>query len=161
MKRIATAVAIIALALSLALSITAWHHSGAGARRLFIFERYLAGAPAAGKKLAMEVRYIKKDSAQGDVKAYVDDLLLGNITHGLCPLFAPGTRAASCFVRAGVLYVDLTDDVLKAGGNTSDIQAGIALLKRNVRLNFGDIKDVAVFVGGVEAYRSNFYAKKA
>lgn len=161
-KVIASFAAAFALSFSLIISVISWRGKNAGARRVFIFEEYSAaegvqeGVSQADRHRAhgMEARYIAKGSAQGDIKAYIDDILLGPITHGLCPLFAPGTRVLSCFVRGGVLYVNLSGALLNVNSRSSDIKTGIDLLKKNVMRNFADIKDVCVFVEGGEAFKS-------
>lgn len=144
--------AVFALTLCLIVSLLSWRARDTGVRRVFIFER--GEVKSIGKpRQAMEVRFLVRDSAKGSVRAYVDDLVLGPITHGLNPLFAPGARADACFVRGGVLYVDLNDAVLNVNSHSSAIEMGIELLKKNVLRNFSDIKEVCVFVGGTEAYR--------
>lgn len=167
---IASFIAVFALSLSFIVSFVLWRGGSTGVRRVFIFERYLpqegaineaeegmtSGARPKSKErpLSMEARYIAKNSTQGAIKAYVDDLLLGPVTHGSCPLFAAGTRANSCFVRNGVLYVNLNDALLNVNSLSSDIRTAIMLLKKNVMRNFFDIKDVLVFVNGEEAFKS-------
>lgn len=161
----ASIISIAAIALSLMLSITLWQKRDVGVRRLFIFEKYdsgdkekAAGQEGKGKKeqLAMEIRYLAKESVQGEIAAYADDLLLGNITHGLRPLFSAGTRAVSCFLRRGVLYLDLNGALLRVSNNSSDIETGVKLLKENILRNFTDVKEVCVFIEGTEAYNNKF-----
>lgn len=149
-KLFASFAAAAAFALCLIISVVLWRNSGIGVRRVFIFER--AELRSTGKaRLAMEARFLPRESVQGGIKDYVDDLLLGPIEHGLNPLFAPGTRAESCFLRGGVLYLDLSDALLNVTRHSSSIEIGISLLKKNILRNFSDVKEVCVFVGGIEA----------
>ena len=82
---------------------------------------------AATGKICMEARYLPKHPVQGDVNCYVDELLLGPLTAEYRPLFTRGTRAQSCFVRDGILYVDLSDALISESDGASEIGQGMDL----------------------------------
>ncbi len=99
------------------------------------------------KSLCIENRYIEKIPGQTNIKAFVDELLLGPCTEHYKFLFSPGTRAKFCFVRNNILYVDLSRDVLEQKGHTSKIKDGTEIFKKNIFRNFRNIKKIEMFVG--------------
>ena len=100
------------------------------------------------ERLVREVRYLPKHPVQGDVQLYVDELLLGPETQRARPLFSLGTKNEFCFVRGKTLYVGLSKDVLYQIPEADTITKGIALLCKNIKKNFHDIKNIALFIDG-------------
>jgi len=78
--------------------------------------------------------------------------LLGPLTAEYRPLFTRGTRAQSCFVRGGVLYVDLSDALISEADGASEIRQGMELFRKNILYNFKNINTIEVFVAGNRAY---------
>lgn len=104
-------------------------------------------------ELHIETRYVNTVPDESDVNCFINELLLGPMTNRYRPLFAKGTLLQSCFVRDGVLYVDLTDEALLKSGSSSETERACALLKENVQRNFRQISDIKVFISGIEAYK--------
>ncbi len=102
-----------------------------------------------------EVRYLPKNSVQGDVALLVDELLLGPMTNRYKRLFASGTRAEFCMVQDDVLYVGLSKDALSYSGDAADLKTGIELLKVNIVKKFTKIKTVLVYIDGKAVYEEN------
>ena len=148
MKRKTTAFIAIVSA-SFVLSLVLWMMSYPGIRYVFMFQSAATG------KICMESRYLPKDPVQGDVNCYVDELLLGPLTAEYRPLFTRGTRAQSCFVRSGVLYVDLSDALVSQADGASEIRQGMELFRKNILYNFKNIHTIEVFVAGNHAYEKN------
>ena len=145
MKRKTTAFIAIVSA-SFVLSLVLWMIRCPGIRYVFMFQSAATG------KICMESRYLPKDPVQGRVNNYVDELLLGPLTAEYRPLFTRGTRAQSCFVRGGVLYVDLSDALIAEADGASEIRQGMELFRKNILYNFKNINTIEVFVAGNRAY---------
>ena len=121
--------------------------SHSGVKRVFYF-------PAIGTdKLVKEVRYIPKNPVQGDVRLYVDELLLGSQLPRLRPLFSLGTTVSFFSLNDGILYVDLTDDVILQKSDSPDIEVGINLFEKNIKKNFKNIAEIKLFIGGKSVYK--------
>ena len=148
MKRKTTAFIAIVSA-SFVLSLVLWMIRFPGIRYVFMFRSAATG------KICMESRYLPKDPVQGRVNNYVDELLLGPLTAEYRPLFTRGTRAQSCFVRDGVLYVDLSDALISEADGASEIRQGMELFRKNILYNFKNINTIEVFVAGNRAYEKN------
>ena len=89
-----------------------------------------------------DVRYLSPVSGKSDVEVFISDLLLGSTVERTKMLFAKGTRLNSCFVRNGVVYLDLSEDLISADDEVIPIKQGMELLRQNVSHNFSDIKSV-------------------
>jgi len=105
-------------------------------------------------RLCMEARYLHFHSGQSHISAFVDELLLGPETERFRPLFSPGTRAGFCFVRKGVLYVNLSPELLQEAGGASAIREGTVLFRRNILENFRNIKKIEMFADGKRMYEN-------
>lgn len=100
-------------------------------------------------KTYTEERFIPKDSAQGTERYFVDDLLLGPLTHSYKKLF-PGETTVEFFTvdADGTAYIGLSKGALKTSDDAADINTGISLLKRNIVMNFTKINTVLVYIDG-------------
>lgn len=100
-------------------------------------------------KTYTEERFIPKDSAQGTERYFVDDLLLGPLTHSYKKLF-PGETTVEFFTvdADGTAYIGLSKGALKSSDDAADINTGISLLKRNIVMNFTKINTVLVYIDG-------------
>ena len=148
MKRKTTAFIAIVSA-SFVLSLVLWMKGYLGVRYVFMFQSAATG------KICMEARYLPRRPVQGKVNCYVDELLLGPLTAEYRPLFTRGTRAQSCFVRDGILYVDLSDALISESDGASEIGQGMELFRKNILYNFKNINTIEVFVAGNHAYEKN------
>ena len=137
---------IICIVSAFIIAAVSWMVKFPGVRRVFMFQSSDSG------KICMEARYLPVRPVQGRIRMYVDEALLGPETEHCRPLFSPGTKAVSCFVRKGVLYVNLSEDVLQENGGASSIKEGTKLFRKNILHNFEQIHTVEVFVGGKQAY---------
>ena len=126
-----------------------------GRRYVFLF------CSADSGRLVQENRWLTSDtsadssadvSAASECAAYVDELLLGPCVERCRPLFSPGTRALSCFVREGTLYVELSDELMSESGDAVAIRDGVELFTKNVRRNFPRIKQVELFADGKKMF---------
>ena len=103
-------------------------------------------------KYVLETRYLKNNPNKTALSYFADELVLGSGLERTKYLFTPGTKINSCFEREGVVYIDLSADIINMGHNVIQIRDGIELLKENITRNFGDVKEVLVFVDGKYAF---------
>jgi len=139
---------IIAAAVLFAVSFFFWLFKMPGRRYVMVFPS------ADSKRLDMEERYIRRFRGQNSVSSFVDELLLGPETERYRPLFTPGTRAVSCFVRGKILYVNLSPELLEEGGGACSIREGTDLFRKNIHRNFNNIKDIEMFADGRGMYEN-------
>ncbi|MBQ0163477.1 MAG: GerMN domain-containing protein [Treponema sp.] len=130
------------------ISLGAWLISMPGARYKFYFESADTG------KLSVEHRNLPLKSYPENVLRYVDELVAGPRTERFKGLFSAETHIISRFVHDGVLYVNLSSDVLDRAGSCSEIKTGIELFKRNVMSNFGKINSVEMYIDNRSIYTS-------
>ncbi|NLC93286.1 MAG: hypothetical protein GX677_07500 [Treponema sp.] len=117
-------------------------------RRIFIFPS------ETNQKLVVERRLLEKDSIQGDIELYIDELLLGSTIERTKLIFSSGTKIKSCFLRNGILYLNITDDLIRMDSNSMSIKEGIDLLKKNIMKNFNSVKAVELFINEQYAYEN-------
>ncbi|MBQ7752250.1 MAG: GerMN domain-containing protein [Treponema sp.] len=115
-------------------------------RRLFIFPSVDEG------NYVVEYRYLEKNPVQGKIQLFVDELLLGSGIERTKLVFARGTRVLSCFLRKGVLFVNLSPELLAQEDSAVQIQEGVELLKKNIKANFGNVSEIEIYVDGKYAY---------
>ncbi len=147
----ADSIAALGIAAAFAVSLVFFLVRSDGSRRICYFESL--DEPG----VFTEIRYMPSSvepdfSAESGVRFFVEDILLGPLTHRFRPLFVPGTQVQSCFVRGGVLYVDLSAQALQAGGVVSSIKDGTDVFMLNVLKNFPRIKTVELFIDGKRVY---------
>lgn len=135
--------------ITLIVSIILYNTKGYGTKRTFIFPSVDAG------EYIVETRYLPKNPAMDEINFYVDELLLGPGVERTKFIFTAGTKKLSCFEREGILYLNLSSDLLKMGGNVIEIKEGVELLKKNIFMNFSHIKQVELFIDGKYAYEEN------
>ena len=115
-------------------------------RRTFIF-------PSADQgQYIIEYRNLTENPHQGDINLFIDEILLGSTVERTRNLFTPGTRLLSCFKRDGILYINLSSNLLEMGEGVIEIREGIELLKRNIMRNFSGIDSIEVFIEGKTAF---------
>ena len=142
---------ILAVLLALVLSLSLYLFSNLGVRRTFIFE------PVNGGELIFEVRHLPTNSPQGNLKLYVDELLLGSITPSCKMLFPVGTKAKACFTKGNILYLNLSNEALqiKSDNEISDFAVATEILQKNIFTNFKNINIIKLYVGENEVYADN------
>lgn len=144
-------VLFFAVLLALVVSVSLYLFFYPGLRRTFIYE------PVNGGDLVFEVRYLPANSPQGDLKLYVDELLLGSMTPSCRMLFPAGTKANACFVKGNVLYLDLSEEALqiKSNAEVTDFTVAAEILRKNIFTNFKNVNIIKLYVGENEVYADN------
>ena len=128
------------------ISLGFYAKKGYGKKFIFIFPSVDEG------KYVLETRYLKENPQKDYLAYFADELVLGSGLERTKYLFTPGTKIISCFEREGIVYIDLSADIIYMGHNVIQIKDGIDLLKENITRNFHDVKEVRVFVDGKYAF---------
>ena len=122
-----------------------------GAKRTFLFPKIDINAGENGEEIVAELRNLPLEPSQGDLRLFVDELILGPQTPRLRPLFSLGTSIKFCFTSEkegkNVLFVGLSEDAISQNGSCAEIQLGIQLFERNIRENFKNIEEIVLFIG--------------
>jgi hypothetical protein len=101
-----------------------------------------------------EVRFLPRESAQGDVRLFVDELLLGPLTARYRILFSQGTRVLSCIQNGNTLYLDLSGEAMFNIDPAPPVRNAVDILEKNIKKNFSSIKIVEVFIDGKRVYEN-------
>lgn len=101
----------------------------------------------------LENRYIVLDTNKENLTCFVEEFLLGPTNYQLRSFFPHGMKYKSLFVRDDILYLDLPrDSLLYMNESFEDFYE---LFRKSLKLNFPSIKNVYVFVEGVQAYEKS------
>lgn len=142
-KNLKIVVAMSVITAALLISLLVFVISGRGTRKTFVFPSVDEG------EYVVESRYLHKNQLKTQLAYYVDEILLGSQLERTQLLFPKGTKALSCFKDDdGILYINLSDDVLNFGDNILDTKEAIKLLEKNIKQNFSGIKSVEIYVDG-------------
>lgn len=139
---------LIILVFSFLISLLCFTFSGSEKRCSFIYPSADDG------KYIIEYRNLTKKTIQGDLRYYIDELVLGSQVERTRSLFTPGTKVLSCFVRNGVLYLDLSADILRVDESGISIREGVDLLEKNIRNNFPSVHKIELFIDGKRAFEN-------
>jgi len=104
------------------------------------------------EKTMTEKRYLHKNPSQGELRLYVDELVLGSKSQRIQPIFSLGTNIEFCFVekqdKKDILYIGLSDNAIFNLQRNTNIQNRIKLFKENIQKNFKNISNIELFIGG-------------
>ena len=111
-------------------------------RQIFYFESYDSS------RICTETRYSEKKDGDEEIRAFVDDLLLGPMTNRFKFLFSPGTRTEFCFSNGKELYVGLSKQALFVDSETFNMRKNVSLLRKNIVKNFTNINKIYIYIDG-------------
>lgn len=100
------------------------------------------------EKIVSEKRLLPSNPVQGEIRLYVDELLLGPQTNRLLPIFAFDSSVEFCYIEKNVLYVGISESSILDLPNNTDIDSRIELFNKNIRKNFKNIEKIVLFIGG-------------
>lgn len=140
-KNLSTLIISIALLLILLFSLAIYFVKNNSKSYVFIFPS------ADNESYIVERRNLSKDSVQGEINYFIDELLLGSGVERTKLIFSLGTKVNSCFLRDDILYLDISEDLLNIDESSYPIENGINLLKENILKNFSNINKVELFIG--------------
>ena len=136
------------------ISLFAFIFSKQGKEYSFIFPSVDKG------EYVVETRFLPENSQKDEITFYIDELLLGSSLERTKMIFSQGTTTRSCFLRDGILYLDLSAELLKSSSNTILIDEAFELLEKNIKDNFNSVKELEIFVDGKYALE-NFKKNKS
>lgn len=118
-------------------------------RQIFYFESYDSS------RICTETRYSEKKDGDEEIRAFVDDLLLGPMTNRFKFLFSSGTRTEFCFSNGKELYVGLSKQALFVDSETFNMRKNVSLLRKNIVKNFTNINKIYIYIDGKPAFTEN------
>ncbi|MCQ2577779.1 MAG: GerMN domain-containing protein [Treponema sp.] len=147
MKKVKTSViiVIVLMVMAFATSLVTALMSNNGKRYTFVFPS------GDSDSFIIENRYLPLKS-ENIISRYVDELLLGPISERTKLIFPRGTKVLSCFQRGGMLYLDLSKDLLAVDPSSYPLKSGAELLEKNITTNFASIKKVEIYVDSKRAW---------
>jgi hypothetical protein len=107
----------------------------------------------------VEERTVKNAGARSldtEVKRYVEEVLLGPMSHGAAGFFPVGTVQA-CIVDGETAFIGLSAQAALAGvtgpegGYTVDSMRAVDTLREDIGRNFRQLKNIEIFIDGREA----------
>lgn len=104
------------------------------------------------KKVGTEARYVLKNDTIPREEQFVQELVLGPMDHNFYDYFKKGTNYTACFVDGDVLYVAFPKSILLDVESKMPFEQFYELFKKNVFSNFSNIKEVCMFLDGVQVY---------
>lgn len=119
-------------------------HQDGKVRRVLFFPEIKSG------KLVTETRYIKKQKFYfQNIKALMEELLIGSALHGRTRIFPAGTKIISVLKKEKTVVLDLSFQILledeKAPLSFPHI---IQTLVNNIIFNFKEIMQVIIYIDG-------------
>ena len=118
-KNLSTFIIFIALLLILLFSLAIYFVKNNSKSYVFIFPS------ADNESYIVERRNLSKDSVQGEINYFIDELLLGSGVERTKLIFSLGTKVNSCFLRDDILYLDISEDLLNIDESSYPIENGI------------------------------------
>lgn len=161
MRKVANAILLILLFFSFILTLISFNNSngnsnGSGngrskkARYSFIYPAQGARVSFLHSPYNIECRFLARQEADKNIRAYIEDLLLGPIKEGSAPIFPIKSTLLSLAQNGNTLYIGLSSEAEKTGDKVTDIDASVRLFKKNIQNNFRNVKKIVVFIGDSE-----------
>jgi hypothetical protein len=120
-------------------------------RRTFEFYAYDGGKPAVEDRM-----FHKAAEREADIKAYMEELVLGPVSMDLAPLIVKGAKLRSLMYRGSTVYADFSGEAaLPVPGGQPAITNFLAI-NRGIRRNFGYVSAVKLFINGNEVFFEEF-----
>ncbi|MCL2719857.1 MAG: GerMN domain-containing protein [Treponema sp.] len=122
------------------------------ARRTFLF--YTTN----GENVVVEDRMLKHSrSKEVDIIRYVEETLLGPVSHNLLPLMPRGTKLESLLFRDGVVYANFSDIASLPPAEGGETLKNFRTFYSNILRNFSYVNDVRFFIDGNSIFTGVFY----
>ena len=138
------------LVLILAISIFFFTSKNLGNRRILYFEAMDGSGLYMESRRIMAYSPLQEESVH--LQQFVQELLLGSVTHGFRSLFQQGTKIESCFVQDDILFINLSKEALFPGVTSSATKDAVELLVFNIKKNFSWVKSVEIYIDGNKVY---------
>ncbi|MDR0526566.1 MAG: hypothetical protein LBG79_01905 [Spirochaetaceae bacterium] len=139
-------ICLISLGLLSIIAIGDWYFSGI-VRRTIVFYALENNAEI------VEERFVAQTGdSGGDIRAFVEEAVLGPSRWDAAPLFGQRTVLESLFLRDGVVFICLSEEAALPVRNDAkgSLLMSLASLTRDIKRNFSRIAAVRYFVAGSE-----------
>ena len=105
----------------------------------------------------VEDRMLRKtQTREGDIRSYIEELILGPVSQDYAPLVTKGTTLRAFMFREGTVYADFSREaVLPVSGGMPLFDSFLAI-NQGIRRNFSYISDVKLFSNGNEVFFGEF-----
>jgi len=120
-------------------------------RRTFEFSTFDSGKPVVEDRM-----FRKAASLEGDIKAYVEELILGPVSVDFSPLVTKGTKLNSFMYRNGTVYADFSGDAVLLIPGGLPLFDNFLKINQGIRRNFRKVSDVKLFIAGNEVFFEEF-----
>ncbi len=104
------------------------------------------------KEIETEIRYVPKQNIKTIDEVFCEELILGPVNHENYVFLKRGGKFNSCFVRAGVLYMDFPEGFLNVISEDFTTEEIASLLEKNIFTNCKHIKSAFISVNGRKIY---------
>ena len=120
-------------------------------RRTFEFFTFKHNLPV------VEDRMLRTTSSlESDIKAYVEEFILGPVSVDFAPLITKGTKLQSFMFRNGTVYADFSGEAVLPIPGGQPLFDGFLALNLGIRRNFPSVTGVKLFVNGNEVFFGEF-----
>ncbi len=104
------------------------------------------------KEIETEIRYIPEQNIKDIDVAFCEELILGPVNHQNYEFLQRGGKVNACFVKNGVLYMDLPETFLKVINEDFTNDEIAYLLEKNIFTNCKHINSAFISVNGRKIY---------
>jgi len=125
-------------------------HSGLS-RRTFEFFAFDDGRSVVEDRMLHDT-----GTEEGDVRAYVEELLMGPVSVDFAPLLTKGTKLSSFMFRDGTVFADFSRDAVFPVPGGRPLLDGFLAMNQGIRRNFPAVSDVKFFISGNEIFFGEF-----
>jgi hypothetical protein len=120
-------------------------------RRTFEFYAYDGGKPVVEDRM-----FHKTASREANIKAYIEELVLGPVSVDLAPLVIKGAKLQALMYRGNTVYADFSGAAALPIPGGQPIVANFLAINRGIRRNFRYVSDVKLFINGNEVFFEEF-----
>jgi len=109
-----------------------------------------------GRSVVEDRMLNKTGSEEGDIKAYIEELVMGPVSVDFAPLLTKGTKLHSFMFRDGTVFADFSRDAVFPVQGGRPLFDSFVALNQGIRRNFPSVSDVKIFVNGNEVFFGEF-----
>lgn len=120
-------------------------------RRTFEFYTYESKNPVVEDRM-----FRKTASMEGDIKAYVEEVVLGPVSVDFAPLVPKEAKLESFMYRDGTVYANFSEDAALPIQGGRPLFNNFLLINQGIRRNFPKVSAVKLFIGGNEVFFEEF-----
>jgi len=135
---------IIFPAVVFAFSFVCWFIGKPKVRKTFLLESFDSG------RICVEERNFPLLAREKMINLFVDELLLGPQNPRYRRIFPNGTHTFFCFFKDKTLFINFSGDIIKYDRDSSELNFGFVLFRKNILHNFKYIKNIRMFADGHE-----------